>query len=117
MNLAFCKAIQWPAILVYSGDEELGYIESQLDWESDPDFINAIFQPEDRLIDSLGRVFQLESSQRQPVATALNEKSSLENINQRVKAHLSQMGNCCVSKFASQSIPEAYAVVKQSTHF
>lgn len=108
-------SVYWPAILVFSGDDELQYIESQHAWMSDPDLTNNFYDSSDRLIDSKGNVFSIEETPAGLILYNQGEHISVAQIDELARRHLSSAGQVCVSKFASTSIIDAFNTVKLST--
>ena len=107
--------IIWPAILKYDGDAELAFIADQAAWNNDPHLHNASYVADDMLIDSQGCIHSLANhleSQVTPQATA--GSLSLQQVITLIKAHLSELGSCCVSKFYASSIQQAISIVGDS---
>ena len=105
--------ITWPAIIKYSGEAELTYVESQAEWNADAHLHGFRYEKADVLIDSNGEIYALSNvvvnDSVRPEPTG--KLASLEKVIEMVRAHASQMGSCCVSKFSASSIQEAvYAV-------
>ncbi|PWQ95497.1 DUF4144 family protein [Leucothrix pacifica] len=100
--------ITWPAVIKYDGDNELGYVASQLEWETDPDFSEFRYSEADQLIDSVGVIYSLEEGS-DGVASPKNtgNKISLDDITLMLREHASALENCCVSKLGFYSIAEA----------
>lgn len=104
--------MHWPVILKYTGDYELVFIASQTEWEADPD-LHFFYEPEDCLIDSSGAVFHLNTRSNNIVMPKANGKTvALEELNTLIQQHASQLGNCCVTKIACDSISEAINAVR-----
>jgi len=110
--------ITWPAIIKFVGDEELSFIGSQSDWESDADLNRYHYDQADLLIDTTGAIYsltQLNNGVVTPEATG--ETIGLPTLTNLVRAHASGLGNCCVSKLGFYSIAEAVASVKGFNDF
>jgi hypothetical protein len=105
--------IHWPAVIRYSGNAELGYIDNQSDWENAPHFHSAHYHPEDVLIDSTGQEFVLQDRlQANVLPTPTGKTLTLEEVIQLVRLHAAQDGACCASKLFATSIAAAISMVK-----
>lgn len=109
------NSVYWPAILVFSGDDELQYIESKQAWLSDPDVTNGFYDSSDKLIDCKGNVFSIKETPAGLVLYDQGEHISVAQIDELTRRHLSSAGQVCVSKFACTSIVDAFNTVKLST--
>ncbi|WP_415901406.1 DUF4144 family protein [Neptuniibacter sp. QD29_5] len=108
------KMIKWPAIIKYHGDNELSYISSGAEWETDQGLSTACYDADDRLIDSDGVVFSIASRAGSiTVPTAIEERLELGDMEDLVRVHFSSVGECCVSKFSISSIAEGITTVGQ----
>lgn len=106
--------IKWPAIIKYQGDNELTYISSGSEWETDQDLHAAVYEADDRLIDSDGVLFSLdERANRLVVPKSVEACFELEEMVDLIRAHFSSIGECCVSKFSISSIAEGITTVGQ----
>ena len=108
----FSYMITWPAIIKFTGDDELSFIGTQSDWDSDPDLSVFSYEVLDQLIDSEGKVYRLthrENGLVVPMATG--ERIELASLTDLLRAHASQLGNCCVAKLGFYSIAEAVLAV------
>ena len=104
--------ITWPAVIKYDGDNELGYVASQDEWESGGSISEMHYRPEDQMIDSGGAVYQLTDRLNGKVIPKLKHQHiELEALTILVREHASALGNCCVSKLGFYSISEAIASV------
>jgi len=109
------ESINWPAILKYKGENELAYIPSQSDWESDADLHVFAYEIEDQLIDPQGFVYSLSFRKNNLIVPEKSSRSlSLPEVSELIKAHLSELGSCCVSQFFAPSIKEAIAMMHSS---
>lgn len=107
--------INWPAILKYAGEAELVFIADQTAWNKEADVHNANYVPDDMLIDSQGFIHSLANHKENLITLEATEGSlSLAEVIEMVKAHLSELGSCCVSKFYAPSIQQAIAMVRNS---
>lgn len=101
-------SIHWPAIIKYTGDHELFFVASQVDWKEDAD-LHFCYEADDCLIDSKGHVFHLNNRE---AGTVIPEKKretivTIETLNTLIQQHLSQLGHCCVSKAWFETTQEA----------
>lgn len=95
--------ISWPAVIKYSGEAELLFVEDLHQWESDDDLYKYNYDDFDRLVDSEGMQFLLVSKSSgivhpEPTGTMCE----LHTFNEWIQQHLSALDNCCVSKIAIQ---------------
>jgi len=94
---------QWPAIVEYSGQAELAFVRDQSQWDRELELHNASYRPQDRLIDSLGLVFNMSGKKLQ----ASGKSIGLDELVLLIQTHASLNGECCVAKFSANSIVEA----------
>lgn len=107
--------INWPAILKYKGENELAYVSSRSDWDSDADLHALAYEIDDQLIDSQGFVYSLSCRKNNRVVPEqTNRCLSLPEVSELIKKHLSEQGSCCVSSFFAPSIKEAIAMMHSS---
>ena len=106
--------IQWPAIILYAGDDELTYVHSQRDWDSDDGFMQTIYATDDMLIDLTGNAFRISSVNEGFLLEPIAKPKTLNEINSIIRRHFAKSGNCCVSKFHANSIIEASQSVMSS---
>ena len=104
--------ILWPAIIKYEGESELTFISSESEWECDPDLHFFSYEDGDVLIDSAGAIYTLD----QRIDNCIQPKSTgryfdKDDVLEIVKEHFSFIGQCCVSKFAINTIAEGVAIV------
>ena len=107
------STINWPAILNYSGDAELLYLNSQSEWDSDQGLHSFSYDENDCLIDSSGNIYSLIykiDKTVQPVFT--NKTKTLDEILGLIKAHASQTDSCCVAKLYAPSISDAFKMIE-----
>lgn len=105
MNLP-SQTIAWPAVIQYRGDPELELIENAEDWQQFHDSVSGL-DPADRLIDSSGQAFRIDSKGE----AKWQDQLSLEDVLGVVKAHMADSGACCVAKTYAPSIHEAIEMV------
>lgn len=106
--------IQWPALIKFSGDDELLYISTRAEWESDPDLHSTSYEEGDRLIDSLGMVYTLHyhnGESRVKLAPEHNQVSVAE-LCTLLKSHFLCLQQCCVPKFHISSYAEGMRMLE-----
>ncbi len=104
------NSVQWPAIIKLHADDELIYIANAAQFINDDALRQMHVNDLDMLIDSSGAVYQMHPGQTLqliPAGATLN----LDEIEQLLRLHLSCHGACCVSKFHSSSIHQAFITV------
>ena len=100
--------IAWPAIIKYSGDAELAFVDSQSAWDADRHLHGARYEKSDALIDSKGEIYALLNHAKSHVQPEPTGKfASLDEVLELVRAHAAQSGACCVAKFSASSVEEA----------
>lgn len=105
--------VAWPAIIQYSGEDELTYIGSQSEWELDAALYALSLEEGDRLIDGQGLIYALVKNARQRVTPQSSGKAAtLTEVVTLVRNHAAQSGACCVAKLNARTIAEAIALVE-----
>jgi hypothetical protein len=105
--------IIWPAIIKYTGVDELVYVENLSTWDADKHLSSFRYEATDKLIDSSGRVYALQNTVNGAVMPEpTGNSASLDEVIGMVRAHASQMGTCCTAKFFAASIQEAVDAVR-----
>ncbi|WP_116472767.1 DUF4144 family protein [Zobellella maritima] len=105
--------VAWPAIIKYSGEDELSYIGSQSEWELDAALYALSLEEGDRLIDGQGLVYALDKNTRHKlVPRPSGESATLADIITLVRNHAAQSGACCVAKLNARTISEAITLVE-----
>lgn len=105
-------SITWPAIIKLSNQDELIYIQDEIQWNHDRHLHEFAYRPHDMLIDSRGAIYLLSraiNSRIKPEPTG--HTLELSKIVEMVRAHVAQDGQCCISKWATSSIAEAIRTV------
>lgn len=106
--------ITWPVIIKLEGDDELGFVHTQLDWESELDLSHFQYGAMDQMIDSTGEIYDLtQNVNGAAVPRPMGDRIDLVVLTDLVRIHVSQMGHCCVSKLGFNSIAEAVATVNE----
>lgn len=105
--------IQWPAMLKHENHHALDYINDAVSFN---EFIDNHYLPltdNDYLIDSIGHQFIVTKTQ--PVLTFERIKTcEMACLNELLKAHLTDIGQCCISKFQVTNYKDAINTVKLS---
>ena len=104
--------IIWPVLVKYEGDSELTFVASESQWHSDADLSLYSYEAQDMLIDAKGVIHRLNQQINNcvsPIAT--NRSLSLAAVIELVKAHMSQLGFCCVSKLSAATIEQVINMV------
>jgi hypothetical protein len=104
--------IVWPVVIKYEGESELTFVSSQSQWDCDADLHHFSYETGDMLIDSEGAVYELQTRESHCIIPTF---SGL-HVNQQevlglVKAHLSEIGQCCVAKFSINTIAQGILAV------
>lgn len=105
--------VEWPAILVLEGDDELGFFANRQEFLRYVEEQGDRLTDADRLVDSNGNEFCPDYRGQSPGATG--RRVALEEVIELVRAHFSQAGQCCVSKYQARSIGEAILDMSQMT--
>lgn len=104
--------INWPAVIKYHGDDELGYIDSESEWNCDPDLSACDYDSRDGLIDSHGCVYRLDNKENGVVHPVLmNNSITLCEFIKLVKLHASDQGQCCIEKIVFNNIKDGIQLV------
>ena len=109
--------IHWPAILKFSGEDELLYVSGHSEWNSDPDLHCFRYEEGDLLIDSKGSTYSLlDQVNNFVIPKDTSSLLDLHNIIEMIKAHESLLGSCCVSKLFCSTFHEAFDIVRKSNN-
>jgi len=104
--------VTWPAIIKFSGDDQLGYIANLEQWNADQDLNFLGYQSTDILIDSRGVIHHLshlEAGTFKPQST--DELIELHRAIVIVQAHFSATGSCCAAKISARSVAQLIELV------
>ncbi|GAA3532557.1 DUF4144 family protein [Zobellella aerophila] len=105
--------VAWPAIIKYSGEDELSYIGSQSEWELDAELYAASLEAGDSLIDGQGQIYALvKNDQQRVVPRPSGQSATLAELVTLLRGHAAQSGVCCVAKLNARTIAEAIALVE-----
>jgi len=98
--------IQWPAIIKLHTDNELLFALDAVQFASDVALQLMHVQAQDMLIDSSGVVYSISNGQALGLVRT-GSVLSIHDVEALLRLHLSNNGNCCVSKFYAPSIHDA----------
>ena len=104
--------IKWPVLIKHHGNDELTYVASESEWNSNADLSAVDYGSGDALIDNNGRIYKLNNKLQgivQPIAA--NDKITLYQCIQLVQRHAALNGECCVEKIVFRSIIEGIDLV------
>jgi len=107
----------WPAIIKFSGDDELTYIADLQQWKSDTDLHFFGYQQDDMLIDSCGMIHHLNQHNvdlimPQPTG-ALIDLGLATTI---VQAHYSSIRSCCAAKIFAPSVAQLIELIGEENN-
>ncbi|MDX2477735.1 MAG: DUF4144 family protein [Gammaproteobacteria bacterium] len=104
--------MNWPAIIVHDGDDELTYIASYAEWKKHVDLSVMEYGPDSQLIDSRGHVFLVDSREDEKAnLVPSGQRISLEVLVRLAQRHAAISNACCVEKLGFRSINEGLAII------
>ena len=107
------KMVNWPGILIHSGDAELVYVGDQAEWDNDAELHAFEYDESDCLVDASGKIFSLIARENNIVKPSSSGVSmELQEILGLIKAHAAQKGSCCVAKLYAPTIVDAFKMVQ-----
>lgn len=98
----------WPALLKIESDEHLLYCSDRETLTSEIASLILPISKEDFIVDSLGQQFYFKSDGE---LLHGDSKYSLTELTQLIKAHLSALNHCCVTKLRFNNFQQAVAAV------
>ena len=104
-------SIAWPAIIHYTGQDELAFVADQAHWDHDPAWHRFQYRETDQLIDADGRICRLRNANGIALPVPTGRYASLHEIIDLVRMHAARTGDCCISKYFAPSIKEAILAV------
>ncbi|AZG72035.1 DUF4144 domain-containing protein [Shewanella livingstonensis] len=116
------QQVHWPAILKFDQDDELMYLANKQDWLS---FICAnqfTLQTSDKLIDSVGHAYTIQTHAQQSSNTCVAELPSLVKQSQDVsvlqllplvRQYGQFQGHCCSAKIVFTTIEQGIATIAE----
>ena len=103
---------QWPVLIHYTNDPELDLVISPAEWLNREEIKQMKFQPDDKIIDSNGWIFELPTNKsEQSVLNYTGTQMKLEDLLGLIKAHMSESGACCVAKLYAPDYLEAFKII------
>jgi hypothetical protein len=105
----------WPAVLKYSGEDELLLIKDESTWLADDDLSAYVYDENDMLIDSNGALYALNYhvKTRQIHVNPQKKTVSIDQFEGWVKNHLALLNQCCSSKLTLSSITDGLVLLEQ----
>lgn len=114
-------AVNWPAILKYTGDDELVYIENQQAWLHDPGLHSYQYTVGDQIIDSAGKAFDLidMTGKKKNEITAVNKTLSPSTMTlcafeTLIKNHMHSLNFCCSSRLRISSFKDGISLIEKT---
>lgn len=104
--------INWPAVIIYDGDDELVYVESEKAWLSEAESLLYNHKHNDYLVDSSGYVLSLALIDDTIKTEHTGEQISLEAFTRLVRIHASNSHRCCIEKISFRSIADGIKLVE-----
>ena len=104
--------VQWPAVLQYRDDNELSLFRDAGQWAEMMAEHRGGFTPDDRLIDSAGRVFRPSLDHAGAVLLTAGEgRIALDEFTTLLRAHAVTAGSCCAGKVGCNAVDEGIALI------
>ncbi len=104
--------INWPAVIIYEGDDELTYVGSEEEWIRDAESHLYNHKNGDLLIDSNGDIFSLDQVQDNiRNLSATGNRIALEDFVRLVRIHASNSHRCCIEKITFRTIASGISLV------
>lgn len=98
----------WPVLLKIEGDEHLIYCSDELTLCSEIASLILPISKEDFIVDSLGQQFYFYNDGEFQCS---DSKYSLTELTKMIRAHLSALNHCCVTKLRFNNFQQAIAAV------
>ena len=98
----------WPALLKIESDEHLLYYSDRETLTSEIASLILPISQEDFIVDSLGQQFYFKNGGE---LRSSDTRYSLAELTQLIKAHLSALNHCCVTKLRFNNFQQAIAAV------
>jgi two-component sensor histidine kinase len=105
------SVIDWPAVIVYDGDDELVYVESEKAWLSEAESLLYNIKANDCLIDSRGNIFKLARVHDAIETERTGEQITLDAFIRLVRIHASNSHRCCIEKISFRTIAEGIKLI------
>ncbi len=101
--------VNWPAVIKYSGEDELLFIKSGSRWTSDNDLNTYPYHCDDVLLDSSGVLFSLDDS----CLHSLQKILPMNEFESWIKNHMVILNQCCSSKLSFDKYSDGLLLVEQ----
>lgn len=101
--------VNWPAVIKYSGEDELLFIESGSHWISDDDLTVYPYHYDDVLLDSNGELFSIDNRLFVPLKKTL----PINEFELWIKNHMVILNQCCSSKLSFAKYSDGLLLVGQ----
>lgn len=100
--------ITWPAVIKYSGEDELLFIRDGAHWAGDKDLNSYYYHSDDRLIDVNGALFSLDKG-----VNSLHKTLPMSEFESWIKNHMVILNQCCSSKLSFTQYSQGLLLVEQ----
>jgi hypothetical protein len=109
--------ISWPAVIKYSGDDELLFIKDESVWLSESLCAYA-YNEDDLLIDSNGLLFSIDYDEKnnKVVLNTRQQLVAIEKFEEWIRNHTAVLNQCCSSKLTLPSIKQGFLLLGQLSH-
>ena len=105
--------LNWPAIVHFADDAELLFIKDQASWQRETDPSAFKVNPDDRVIDVTGAVYQIQTGPDAAIQLQREQQPiSLIDLLGLIKAHAAEKGSCCVAKLYAPSLVDAFNMLE-----
>lgn len=101
--------VKWPAIIKYSGEDELLFIKSDSHWVGDDDFNVYPYHCDDVLLDSSGALFSIDNNCFKPLKKTL----PIDTFRLWIKNHMVVLNQCCSSKLSVAKYSDGLLLIEQ----
>jgi hypothetical protein len=110
--------LAWPVVIKHAGDDELSYVESRAHWQAEPCLCHYHYMHADRLIDTHGRLYQLQFDNRigSNLVIATGEVISIAEFSALTQMHLARLAQCCISKAVFSDFARAFQLIASTRH-
>ena len=116
LTSAIHSKIQWPAILIHAGHDELVYLDNEQDWEIEA---QGHIDEMNQLFDSSGISFCLKLNNIDGIRPnkhltwlPTTEPIQLEQVLAHVRRHASNLGHCCTAKLGANTVKQVFDIMK-----
>lgn len=104
--------LDWPAVICFTGHDELLYLASREDWYAHVDEPGPGDSMNEVLIDSAGRRYALGfDAQDRLSILGCNGRETLDTMIERLQHYAAMNGVCCITKIAAPDIRQAIELV------